>query len=189
MDVAARFRRMCLRDPIYQALCRDEMSWADIIDDQDYTRIHKIHNAWADLDSQDDLDSQYDSDEPVVAFYDQPRRTCRTPPPQVEPVVAVYKPTTLPPIPTGIKTIITRNLPRDITVEQLRTVFEKYGPIRDIYIPKNMDKSSPYFGTVKGFALIKFLKPDDSASAFKSEYSRLTIAKNNITVEFAKEDR
>jgi hypothetical protein len=89
----------------------------------------------------------------------------------------------------AIKTIITRNLPRDITVDQLRAVFEKYGPIRDIYIPKNMDKASPYFGTIKGFALIKFLKPTDSAQAYKSEYGSLTIGKNSITVEFAKEDR
>jgi hypothetical protein len=52
-----------------------------------------------------------------------------------------------------------------------------------------MDKSSPYFGTVKGFALIKFLKPEHSAEAFRGEYGRLTINKNNISVEFAKEDR
>jgi hypothetical protein len=94
-----------------------------------------------------------------------------------------------PPIPLGRLTVITRNLPRDINVEQLRTVFEKYGPIRDIYIPKNADKNSPYFGTIKGFALIKFIKPTDSARAYQSEYGRLTIGKNNITVEFAKEDR
>lgn len=89
----------------------------------------------------------------------------------------------------GIKTIITRNLPRDITVEMLRTAFEKYGPIKDIYIPKNMDKNSPYFGTVKGFALIRFLKAENSATAYKEEYGRLIFGKNNITVEFAKEDR
>jgi RNA recognition motif-containing protein len=89
----------------------------------------------------------------------------------------------------GIKTIITRNLPRDITVAALQTVFQKYGPVRDVYIPKNMDKSSPHFGTIKGFALVKFLKADDSARAYENEYGRLRIGKNNITVEFAKEDR
>jgi hypothetical protein len=52
-----------------------------------------------------------------------------------------------------------------------------------------MDKSSSYFGTIKGFALVKFLKPSDSAKAYENEYGRLTLGKNNITVEFAKEDR
>jgi hypothetical protein len=111
----------------------------------------------------------------------------------LEPPAALEKPSppaiVVPEFAPGIKTIITRNLPRDITVEQLRCVFEKYGPVRDVYIPRNMDKSSPYFGTIKGFALIKFLKPENSATAYTEQYGRLTIGKNNITVEFAKEDR
>jgi RNA recognition motif-containing protein len=88
----------------------------------------------------------------------------------------------------GIKTIIARNLPRDITVDTLQSVFDKYGPIKDIYIPRNMDKSSPYYGTIKGFALIKFLKSDDSTNAYINETS-LTIGTNHITLEFAKNDR
>jgi hypothetical protein len=89
----------------------------------------------------------------------------------------------------GIKTIITRNLPRDISVDHLRIIFEKYGPIKDIYIPKNMDKHSPYFGTIKGFALIKFLNSQHSAQAYLNLYGRLRFGKNNITLEFAKQDR
>ncbi len=101
-----------------------------------------------------------------------------------------YKPEIIvPPIVAGIKTLIARNLPRDITVQKLRDVFEKYGPVKDVYIPKNMDKSSPYFGTTKGFALIKFLNAEHSAKAFTSEYGRLAIGRNNISLEFAKEDR
>lgn len=89
----------------------------------------------------------------------------------------------------GIKTVITRNLPRDITVEQLRHVFERYGPIKDIYIPKNMDRTSPYFGTLKGFALIKFLTAKDAMAAYENEYGHLVMGRNKITVEFAKADR
>jgi hypothetical protein len=96
---------------------------------------------------------------------------------------------TAPAYTVGIKTLITRNLPRTITVEQLRGVFEKYGPICDIYIPKNADKSSPHYGTIKGFALIKYLKPTDSARAYEEQYGRLTLGSKNITVEFAKADR
>ena len=33
----------------------------------------------------------------------------------------------------GIKTIMTRNLPRFVTADILRATFEKYGPIKDIY--------------------------------------------------------
>jgi hypothetical protein len=52
-----------------------------------------------------------------------------------------------------------------------------------------MDKSSPYFGTIKGFAKIQFLKSDDSAAAYTAEWSILNIRGKNIALEFAKEDR
>ena len=94
-----------------------------------------------------------------------------------------------PSVSVGIKTLIARNLPRDITSEMLHIVFAPYGSIKDIYIPKNMDKSSPYFGTTKGFALIKFVSSDDTAKAFNDEYGRIFISGNKITLEFAKEDR
>ena len=95
----------------------------------------------------------------------------------------------VPPIVPGIRTLIARNLPRDITVEELRNVFEKFGPIKDVYIPKNMDKDSPHFGTIKGFALIKFLKSSDSAKAFTQQYGRLKLGTNKISLEFAKQDK
>jgi hypothetical protein len=89
----------------------------------------------------------------------------------------------------GIKTIMARNLPRFVTSDLLRATFEKYGSIKDIYIPKNMDQSSQYFGTLKGFALIKYTLAADSAAAFEGEYGQLTIGRNQIAVEFAKADR
>ena len=89
----------------------------------------------------------------------------------------------------GIKTLIVRNLPRDITDYDLHNIFELYGPIKDIYIPKNMDKASPYYGTIKGFALIKFLSPQHSAAALHHLAGRLTLSSNHISIEFAKQDR
>jgi hypothetical protein len=107
--------------------------------------------------------------------------------PSAKPVVA---PTVAIPAGTsGIKTLMAKNLPRDITVEKLRSVFEVHGAIRDIYIPKNMDKNSPYFGTIKGFAKIQYLTADDSAKAYQAELGRLSIGTNKIVIEFAKEDR
>ena len=88
-----------------------------------------------------------------------------------------------------IKTLIIRNLPRDITMGDIRGAFEKYGPITDVYIPKNMDRNSQYFGTIKGFALVKFLSAADSAKAQAAEYGRLKFGVKNAAVEFAKEDR
>lgn len=89
----------------------------------------------------------------------------------------------------NIKTIIARNLPRDITPEDLQYVFGKYGSIRDIYIPLNKDKNSIHYGSVKGFALIKYHTIESSNRAFRAEYNKLFIKNKKIKIEFANEDR
>ena len=87
------------------------------------------------------------------------------------------------------KTIILRNLPRDSDDldAALLKAFSAYGTIRDVYIPKNMDVSSPYFGTIKGFALVKFADLPAAEAAVTA--GSLRIGRNNLSVEFAKEDR
>ena len=89
----------------------------------------------------------------------------------------------------GIRTIVTRNLPRDITKDELRKTFETYGPVRDVHIPINADRSSPYYGTIRGFAMIEFLSSEDSATAYNSEYGKLNIRGKYISIDFAKGDR
>jgi len=90
----------------------------------------------------------------------------------------------------GIRTLMVKNLPRDTTpqrlTEEIRAVFEKYGSLKDVYIPKNMDKSSEYFGTIKGFAKVQFLRADDASTAALYPCS---IRRNTLYIEFAKEDR
>jgi len=88
-----------------------------------------------------------------------------------------------------IKTLIVHNIPRDTCVTDLRYLFEKYGPIRDIYIPRNMDRSSRLYDTIKGFALIKFFNAMDAQSAYDAEFGRLYIGFKLISIEFAKEER
>jgi hypothetical protein len=88
-----------------------------------------------------------------------------------------------------IKTLIIHNIPRDTSVTDLRYLFEKYGPIRDIYIPRNMDRSSRLYDTIKGFALIKFFNAMDAQSAYDAEFGRLYIGFKLISIEFAKEER
>jgi hypothetical protein len=184
-SLADSFSKMWLDDPIMKALWEGKMLWGDILctpEEEERCRVIRAEREAreaAERAARDALLAEYPVKPPTarrVAFAEKPAAAAA-----VEVTVPAYT--------VGIKTVITRNLPRDVSVQALRSVFEKYGPIRDIYIPKNMDKSSPYFGTIKGFALVKFLKPEDSARAYESEYGRLTLGKNNITVEFAKEDR
>ena len=90
----------------------------------------------------------------------------------------------------GIKTVVVRNLPRDIKDYELRPLFAAHttNGLRDLYIPRNTDKASPYYGTLKGFALVKFHTAEESTSAFLANQS-LCIRGKNIALEFAKEDR
>jgi FUS-interacting serine-arginine-rich protein 1 len=87
------------------------------------------------------------------------------------------------------KTLILHNIPRDCGVNDIRQRFEQYGPIRDIYIPRVKDETSEYFGTVKGFALVKYLSPSSAKKAYTAEYGRLYLSNRLISIEFANEDR
>jgi hypothetical protein len=171
--LTAAFRRLWEGDAIFQELWAGQADWGfidGIIEDTaGYRKVEPP--SWADLSTE--------SEPVLVSGVVAKPSAAPLPPPRPQ----------VPAFTVGIKTLIFRNLPRDITVETLRRCVEKYGPVRDIYIPKNMDRASPYFGTIKGFALIKFLQPEDSARAYQEEYGRLTIGKNNITVEFAAADR
>lgn len=89
----------------------------------------------------------------------------------------------------GICTLRLGNLPRDISVQELKAVFSAHGTVRDVHIPKNMDKSSPYYGTIRGFAMVEFAKSSEAATALSAQINRLTIRAKNITIEFAKSDR
>ena len=91
------------------------------------------------------------------------------------------------PNPQRIHTVIARNLYREIQMEELYQGFGIYGTIKDIYMPKNMDQNSPYFGTFKGFALIKYSNPLESARAVAA--GPLYYQHKTITIEFAKADR
>ncbi len=185
-DLITDFKQMLLQDPIMKALWEGSMKWGDIpgILDVKPRRDSITSVASDESEEYEECDLiRICSHNRRVAFADKP-------------IVKTYNineaPVSVPDVPPftpGIKTVIARNLPRDVTVQTLRGVFEKYGPIKDIYIPKNMDRNSQYFGTIKGFALIKFLNAEHSAAAYTNEYGRLTLGKNHITIEFAKEDR
>jgi FUS-interacting serine-arginine-rich protein 1 len=189
-SLADTFGKMMLDDPIMKALWEGTASWGDILctpEEEERCRINRERRDAEEAAARAERDAE-------LAFY-AARDAARDPrKPRVHFADATLKPTIVverevPAFPAGRRTLMAKNLPRDIAVQELRTIFEKYGAIRDIYIPKNMDKSSPYFGTIKGFAKIQFLKSDDSASAFAAQYALLNIRGKNIVLEPAAEDR
>jgi hypothetical protein len=207
-SLADSFNKLWLEDPIIKALQNGTMAWGDIpeIVDEIYSSASTYTSTYTPVSrgrspirtphtfrsiSRSSSASSYRtpgrSISPSPTRYSSPVPDSRYNPrnrdksPLHEPVV--------PPFTPGVCTIMAKNLPRDISTQELRYIFEKYGPIRDIYIPKNMDKSSPYFGTIKGFAKIQFISSEHSALAYTSEYARITIRSKQIALEFAKQDR
>ena len=91
-----------------------------------------------------------------------------------------------------IRTIIARNLPRNITTSELQNIFEMFGPVDRIIIPYHLNPLNPYYGTMKGYAFITFLSANDALLACFPEYSEssyIVLSNKIVTLELAKEDR
>jgi hypothetical protein len=190
-------RNMVFQDPIMTAVATGKLSWADAWTEQDEANyqnymsqdetvemMNQFREAMTRENKKKNGRGVHWNDD--IEVFDVPFETVKTrsAPMQVQQVT-----TTVLFNPNQIKTLIARNLPRDVTSDELRTLFEKHGPIRDTYIPKNLDTNSPYYGTIKGFALIKFMSHTDSTRAFVAEQTRMYLRGKMITIEFAKEDR
>lgn len=67
---------------------------------------------------------------------------------------------------------IGNELPDDITEDELRDKFDKFGEVGEIYIPKDRDS-----GRSKGFAFVRFFKKDDR------EYCLEEVSKEAMTVD------
>ena len=87
------------------------------------------------------------------------------------------------PNPSKICTVIVYNLPRSTTHQDLEDNLSQYGVIEHIAIPKNNDPSKGPVGSIKGFAMVRFSNPRESAAAVAIEKSCRT------QIEFAKSDR
>jgi RNA recognition motif-containing protein len=87
------------------------------------------------------------------------------------------------PNPSNICTVVIYNLPRNTTHQDLEDNLSQYGVIEHITIPKNMDPSKGPVGSIKGFAMVRFSNPRESAAAVAIEKSCRT------QIEFAKSDR
>ncbi|CAN8244072.1 unnamed protein product [Cochlearia groenlandica] len=79
--------------------------------------------------------------------------------------------------------LLVRNLPLDARPNDLRDSFERFGPLRDIYLPKNF-----YTGEPRGFGFVKYRFAEDAAEAMKRMNHKI-IGGREITIVYAEENR
>ncbi|KAH6816545.1 SC35-like splicing factor 28 [Perilla frutescens var. frutescens] len=84
------------------------------------------------------------------------------------------------PAPTGL---LVRNISLSARPEDLRVPFERFGPVKDVYLPKNYNTGEP-----RGFGFVKFRNPEDAAEA-KSYLNHTVIGGREIRIVFAEENR
>ncbi|KAH6768567.1 SC35-like splicing factor 28 [Perilla frutescens var. frutescens] len=84
------------------------------------------------------------------------------------------------PDPSGL---LVRNISLSSRPEDLRVPFERFGPVKDVYLPKNYFSGEP-----RGFGFVKFRYPEDAAEA-KSHMDRKVIGGREIRIVFAEENR
>ncbi|XP_004508323.3 serine/arginine-rich SC35-like splicing factor SCL28 [Cicer arietinum] len=84
------------------------------------------------------------------------------------------------PLPSGL---LVRNLPLDARPEDLRGPFERYGPVKDVYLPRNY-----YTGEPRGFGFVKYRYGEDAAEA-KQHLNHSIIGGREIRIVFAEENR
>ncbi|KAI5673821.1 hypothetical protein M9H77_14185 [Catharanthus roseus] len=85
-----------------------------------------------------------------------------------------------PSAPTGL---LVRNISLSARTEDLRIPFERFGPIKDVYLPKNY-----YTGEPRGFGFVKFQFSEDAAEA-KAQLNHTVIGGREIRIVFAEENR
>ncbi|KAK9678388.1 hypothetical protein RND81_11G208000 [Saponaria officinalis] len=79
--------------------------------------------------------------------------------------------------------LLVRNLRLDCRPEDLRRPFSEFGPLKDIYLPRNY-----YTGEPRGFGFVQFVDPADAADA-KYEMDGQLFQGRELTVVFAEENR
>uniref|UniRef100_A0A7N0UL13 RRM domain-containing protein n=2 Tax=Kalanchoe fedtschenkoi TaxID=63787 RepID=A0A7N0UL13_KALFE len=79
--------------------------------------------------------------------------------------------------------LLVRNLRRDCRPEDLRRPFGQFGPLKDVYLPRDY-----YTGEPRGFGFVQFVDPADAAEA-KYQMDGQILQGREITVVFAEENR
>lgn len=81
------------------------------------------------------------------------------------------------------QSLLVRNIPMNCRPEDLRIPFERYGRVRDVYMPKDY-----YSGEPRGFAFVEFVDPHDAVEA-QYHMNRQRFGGREITVVVAAETR
>ncbi|KAK9933629.1 hypothetical protein M0R45_020817 [Rubus argutus] len=84
------------------------------------------------------------------------------------------------PAPSGL---LVRNLPLDARSDDLRIPFERFGPVKDVYLPRNYYTKEP-----RGFGFVKYRYAEDAAEA-KQQMNHTLIGGREIRIVFAEENR
>ncbi|KAM1431927.1 hypothetical protein FF1_014124 [Malus domestica] len=79
--------------------------------------------------------------------------------------------------------LLVRNLRRDCRPEDLRGPFGRFGPLKDVYLPRDY-----YTGEPRGFGFVQFVDPADAADA-KYHMDGQILLGRELTVVFAEENR
>ncbi|KAK9908493.1 hypothetical protein WJX75_008640 [Coccomyxa subellipsoidea] len=79
--------------------------------------------------------------------------------------------------------LLVRNLSRSVTLDDLRYVAEKYGRLRDVYIPKDY-----YSGEPRGIGFVEFTDPRDAEDAIYG-LDRKVIQGKEVSVVLALQGR
>ncbi|XP_042515029.1 serine/arginine-rich SC35-like splicing factor SCL30A [Macadamia integrifolia] len=79
--------------------------------------------------------------------------------------------------------LLVRNLRRDCRPDDLRRPFEQFGPIKDVYLPRDY-----YTGDPRGFGFVQYVDPADAAEA-KHQMDGQILHGRELTVVFAEENR
>lgn len=83
----------------------------------------------------------------------------------------------------GPTSLLVRNLRRDCRPEDLRRPFSQFGPLKDIYLPRDY-----YTGEPRGFGFVQYVDPADAADA-KYRMDGQVFQGRELTVVFAAENR
>lgn len=79
--------------------------------------------------------------------------------------------------------LLVRNLRHDCRPEDLRRPFGQFGPLKDVYLPRDY-----YSGEPRGFGFVQFVDPADAAEA-KYQMDGQILLGRQMTVVFAEENR
>ncbi|CAM9765104.1 unnamed protein product, partial [Hapterophycus canaliculatus] len=88
-----------------------------------------------------------------------------------------------PPNIEGMITLKVDNVPYNSSIEDLRRIFEKYGELGDVYMPRDLRTGEP-----RGFAFVRFMDQrdaDDAIDRMDGEY----FAGRELRIQYARKRR